>query len=81
MCERELGGRMGLDEVYRWIGFGAGEWEGLRMSPRLPTFRTAKWWCHLLIQRSILMDAENIRRNTERGLHGNPDSDFGCVEL
>jgi len=56
MCERELGGRMGLDEVYRWIGFGAGEWEGLRMSPRLPTFRTAKWWCHLLIQRSILME-------------------------
>ena len=58
-----------------------GEWEGLRMSPRLPTFKTAKRWCHLLIQRSILTDAENIREHGERFAREDPDSGFKWVEL
>ena len=49
MCERELRGRMGLDGVYRWIGFGVGSGRGRGWVPgfqlsKLPSSGVTHWY-------------------------------------
>ena len=65
-----------MDWIWGW-GVGAVEDES-----QASNFQKCQVWCHLLIERSILMDGENIRReHRERFAWEDPDSGFGCVEL